>query len=395
MSQKEFHEINAIIAHLDAGGVMDCAVVQNLDLAPLESRLMNVSITDTIFMGCTLSDVFICYASHNGGVIFPKLSGLNFEPYRSTLYTRDVLFAGFDAALPCSYCDTTDAKIYQHWAATGRSQPHSTREALSRRLHDMSITEVIIGHMAAIDPSKVVAIMGGHNMARDSAAYRNVVLISQQLTRGGYYLISGGGPGAMEATHLGAMLVDADTGEIDRALAILGQAPTYKDELWLSKAYEVLDGFLPSGGGGESLGIPTWLYGHEPPTPFASHIAKYFSNSVREEGLITLAVGGIVFAPGNAGTIQEVFQDAAQNRYATTGKISPMIFLDEHYWTVDKPIYNVMKSLAAPYDYGKMIGIADTVDDVVAFIKDNPPFETDKAGFVFCDLFCGAEEKNA
>ena len=25
----------------------------------------------------------------------------------------------------------------------------------------------------------------------------------------------------------------------------------------------------------ESLGIPTWLYGHEPPNPFATKIAKY------------------------------------------------------------------------------------------------------------------------
>ena len=393
MSQKEFHEINDIVAHLDAGGVLDCAVIQNLDLSPIEARLMDVSIADTIFLGCTLSDSFTCYASHHGGIIFPKFRGLEFEPYRSRLYTRDDLFAGFDKEHPCSYCDTVDAKIYKHWAATGRAQPHSTREALSRRLHDMSITEAITDHMSGIDPRKVVAIMGGHNMARDSAAYRNVVLISQQLMRGGYFLISGGGPGAMEATHLGAMMVDVSGAEIDRALAILGQAPTYKDELWLSKAYEVLDGFLPENGGGQSMGIPTWLYGHEPPTPFASHIAKYFSNSVREEGLITLAVGGIVFAPGNAGTIQEIFQDAAQNRYATTGKVSPMIFLDKDYWTVEKPIYDVMKSLAAPYDYGKMIGIADTVDDVVAFIKDNPPFETDKAGFVFCDLFCGAEKK--
>ena len=35
------------------------------------------------------------------------------------------------------------------------------------------------------------------------------------------------------------------------------------------------------------LGIPTWLYGHEPTTPFARVIAKYFQNSIREKAAST------------------------------------------------------------------------------------------------------------
>ncbi len=62
----------------------------------------------------------------------------------------------------------------------------------------------------------------------------------------------------------------------------------------------------------KSIGIPTWLYGHEPPAPFATHIAKYFANSVREDGLLTIAKHGVIFAPGSAGTTQEIFQDATQ-----------------------------------------------------------------------------------
>ena len=61
-----------------------------------------------------------------------------------------------------------------------------------------------------------------------------------------------------------------------------------------------------------SLGIPTWLYGHEPSTPFATHIAKYFVNSVREDTILTVAYGGIIFTPGSAGTLQEIFQEAVQ-----------------------------------------------------------------------------------
>ena len=79
--------------------------------------------------------------------------------------------------------------------------------------------------------------------------------------------------------------------------------------------------------GGESLAIPTWVTAGEPISLFASHIAKYFSNSIREDGLLAVATAGIVFAPGGAGTMQEIFQDGAQNAYRLFGR-SPMAFLD-------------------------------------------------------------------
>lgn len=94
-----------------------------------------------------------------------------------------------------------------------------------------------------------------------------------------------------------------------------------------------------------SLGVPTWLYGHEPPTPFATDIAKYFSNSVREDGLLTIAKGGVIFAKGSAGTMQEVFQEVTQNHYLSFGYASPMIFLDEDYWTNSRPIYPLLTKL--------------------------------------------------
>src|SRR5690606_40682509 len=51
--------------------------------------------------------------------------------------------------------------------------------------------------------------------------------------------------------------------------------------------------------GNENLAIPTWFYGHEPSNLFASSIAKYFSNSIREDTLLAICLYGIVFAPGS------------------------------------------------------------------------------------------------
>jgi hypothetical protein len=88
---------------------------------------------------------------------------------------------------------------------------------------------------------------------------------------------------------------------------------------------------------GESLAVPTWYYGHEPTTPCATKIGKYFQNSLREDGLITIA-HGIVFAPGKAGTLQEIFQDAVRNYYRTPpNPFSPMVFYDKTYWTLALP----------------------------------------------------------
>ena len=75
--------------------------------------------------------------------------------------------------------------------------------------------------------------------------------------------------------------------------------------------------------GGHSIGIPTWFYGHEPPNAFASHIAKYFANATREDGLLARSNAGVVFLPGAAGTVQEIFDNATPNYYESRGEPTP------------------------------------------------------------------------
>ena len=180
-------------------------------------------------------------------------------------------------------------------------------------------------------------------------------------------------------------------------MEILAEAPTYRHLHWLAEAMRVKARFAPrlaategeGPGGGRSLGIPTWLYGHEPPNPFASHVAKYFANSVREEGLITVARAGIVFAPGAAGTIQEIFQDAAQNRYAVTGEVSPMVFLDRTFWSETKPVYPLLEGLADGFQYGGFLTAVDTAEEAIEFLKEHPPAPAETSPWAYCDEYCG------
>ena len=118
-----------------------------------------------------------------------------------------------------------------------------------------------------------------------------------------------------------------------------------------------------------SLGIPTWFYGHEPATPFASYIAKYFDNSVREDGLLAIAKGGVIYTPGSAGTMQEIFQDAAQNHYETFGFSSPMVFFGEDYWTRQMPVYELLSRLQEQGKYRNLLlSITDDIESVVDHI---------------------------
>lgn len=120
-----------------------------------------------------------------------------------------------------------------------------------------------------------------------------------------------------------------------------------------------------------SLGVPTWLYGHEPATPFATHIAKYFENALREDGILTIAKGGIVYSPGSAGTMQEIFQDAVQNHYLSFGYASPMVFVGTDYWTDEMPVYPMLQQLVARGKYRNLLlTLTDNVDEVVDVIED-------------------------
>jgi len=108
----------------------------------------------------------------------------------------------------------------------------------------------------------------------------------------------------------------------------------------------------------------------KPTAPFATDIAKYFDNSVREDGIVTIAKGGIIYTPGSAGTMQEIFQDAGQNHYESVGFASPMIFMGKDYYTNFMPAYTLLKDLS---DRGlfknMMLTISDDNDEIIEAIE--------------------------
>jgi len=374
---KEIESLAELMEHLDEARSLADVVVQGLDLRGESARLLDVTLAGATFLGCDLADEVLAAAHRAGALVFPGIPNVPYAPYRGRLYSVEELYAGFEPERPESYAHTLDARIYQHFLRTGGPKPSTILETLARRLHDHAITDAMRDLLYDVhQPRRIVAIMGGHAMPRGSADYARVARIARELAERGFFMVSGGGPGAMEATHLGVWFAGREDGELDAALAILGRAPTYDHSEWLSRAFEVRTRHPPA----EllpSLSVPTWLYGHEPPNAFATHTAKYFANSVREDGLLTIATAGVVFAPGTAGTIQEVFQDACQNHYKTVGVVSPMIFLGEGYWKWTRPVFPLLAQLAAGREYAQFLAITDDEAEVVAALERysaaNPP----------------------
>ena len=341
---------------------------QAIDLTGYEDVIFENDFEDCLFLGCDMSTKAQKKLIKTGNLFFPNMN-LPFQVYRNKLYGHTELYNSFSYTNHSSYTNTNDYLIYKYYESTGKAEPTSIKDSLAQRLHDHSITDSLHDYLLKWDSHRVVAIMGGHSLRRDAADYRNIVFISKVLAERGHLMVSGGGPGGMEATHLGTWMAHRDEKEIDNAISLLSKAPLYSNKLWLSSAFEVMEAY-PLKTDIESVGIPTWFYGHEPPTPFATHIAKYFANSVREEGLLAIAMGGIIFAPGSAGTIQEIFQEAAQNHYVTFGNISPMVFLNSKYWEEEKPVYPLLQKLAKGYKYGELLAISDEVSEIVETICD-------------------------
>ncbi|MGB3181597.1 MAG: hypothetical protein WBB45_09420 [Cyclobacteriaceae bacterium] len=365
MTYREIETLPALAELLNSNDPIDHIAFQNLNFYEVEELAKTKTFSECLFMGCDIPDSII-HDVEDSSIIFPKMA-MPFNLYPSHLYTRDTLFEGYTTGRPDTYNACPDKLIYDYYLNTGK-EAENIKDTLARRLHDHSITDALYDFLEQFDERKIVAIMGGHNMLRSAEAYEAMVMVSKKLTEEGYLMVSGGGPGAMEATHVGAYFAGKDRGRVREALDILKQAPSYKDTLWLDKAFEVMGEHGPSPF--YSVGIPTWLYGHEPPNPFASHIAKYFANSVREDGLLTIAKGGIIYAPGSAGTMQEIFQDTTQNHYKSFGYASPMVFFDSDYWTKNRPVYPLLKSLAEQEKLHNMIlSLTDTPEQVLEEIR--------------------------
>ena len=264
-----------------------------------------------------------------------------------------------------------DRRIASYFVAAGGRNPASAAQAIAQRLHDFGIDRALTAFLAGNGGAapKVVGVMGSHATRRDDPRYALVAELGWRLARAGFLVATGGGPGLMEAANLGAYLSKhAGLEVLARALEILSAAPTFEpDHVKFVEASRSVHAALPNGA--PNLGVPTWVYPDEPVNLFCSHIAKYFSNSMREEGLIAIGDHGVVVASETPGTVRELFQGAEQNSYWVGDRRSPMVFLGPQ----QSGSFEVLKAFARRDGYADLVMSFDSPAAVVEFIARTPP----------------------
>lgn len=326
--------------------------VQSVDLTERGAVLARLAVDGALFLGCDFAPGVEETLTERGAYVFPTLPGPPFNPYRVGLYTADELY---DDRL---YARTTDARIDAWYNAQPTPLPPAAGLAMS--LHDNSILEALADQVGP--GHRVVGIMGGHATVRGRDDYRLAASLGAGLAAAGFTVATGGGPGSMEAANLGARLAPAD---LPAAIDHLARVPSFRPSVtdWVDAARAVLPGLTH----GPSLGIPTWYYGHEPPNVFATGIAKLFSNAIREDLLLSTCRAGLVYLPGAAGTVQEVFQAATRDYYAPDPDlVTPLILVGRDYWTTILPAWGLIQALSRGRAMAERIWLVDNVDQALA-----------------------------
>ncbi|MFE8964461.1 LOG family protein [Streptomyces iakyrus] len=356
---REIETLEEFDATVSARGTLAGHRVQAVDLTDRTRELLTTDTAGAVFLGCAMRGDADAKVRADGALVFPPVPDLPFDPYRGLVYSPDELFA----SLADGYEATPDALAYAWFQRTKADR--DIYASMLRSVHDDSVSDALDELLSG---ARVVGVMGGHAMARGTEEYAGAARLGRELARAGFTVATGGGPGAMEAANLGAYAAPFDDEMLTESLELLGKTPHFTPSItqWAAAAFEIR-ARRPQGG--RSVGIPTWFYGHEPPNAFASHIAKYFANATREDGLLARSDAGVVFLPGAAGTVQEIFDNATPNYYESRGEPTPMVLVNRAHWTEKLPAWPLLRSLARSRSMEARIALVDRIEEAPEALK--------------------------
>lgn len=173
-----------------------------------------------------------------------------------------------------------------------------------------------------------VTIFGSARIKPDSNTYKNTEILAGLLVENGFNVISGGGPGVMEAANKGA-----------------------------------------AEKGGKSVGLHIHLPKEQAPNPYANVRLNYKYFFIRKVMFVKYAVAYVIM-PGGFGTLDELFEALT---LIQTERIRsfPVILMDGPYW---KGLLGWLKNTLvkeksiSPSDLD-LITLMDKPEDVVSYIR--------------------------
>ncbi len=192
------------------------------------------------------------------------------------------------------------------------------------------MAEFVDGFEALAPVYPAVAIFGSARMQPEDSAYQTAETIAYQLAKEGFSVITGGGPGIMEAANKGA-----------------------------------------SDANGVSVGVNIKLPHEQHPNPYAKMTMEFRYFFVRKVMLVKYAVA-FIYMPGGFGTLDEFFEAIT---LIQTQKINPVpvVLVGTSFW---KGLINwierelLRRNLISPSDLS-IFTVLDDPYQVVEFIKNS------------------------
>lgn len=157
----------------------------------------------------------------------PK-SSILVNPLRDSLYDAAELYNHYESDDYHSYQQMFDFQVYRDFVMNGKVERASGVRSVVQSLHDGSVMQTT---KQFIEGKKLIGFMGGHKLRRTDDLYREVAVMAKKLSEKGFLIVSGGGPGAMEAAHLGAMLAGHGDNEVPKAIEKFQSEPSLPELL--------------------------------------------------------------------------------------------------------------------------------------------------------------------
>jgi uncharacterized protein (TIGR00730 family) len=151
------------------------------------------------------------------------------------------------------------------------------------------VRDIMRGIRELHDVKAAITVFGSARFKPGSAYYRQTVAMGELLAKAGYTVITGGGPGLMEAANRGA-----------------------------------------KNAGGRSLGLNIKLPVEQTPNPYVDRFVEFRYFFVRKMMLVKYSQAFVVM-PGGVGTLDELFEVST---LIQTGKLTrfPVVLVGERFW---------------------------------------------------------------
>jgi hypothetical protein len=190
------------------------------------------------------------------------------------------------------------------------------------------MAELVDGFDTMGDLGTAVSVFGSARTVADEDLYKETEELARQLVEGGYAVITGGGPGLMEAANKGAMEA-----------------------------------------GGDSVGLHIHLPLEQAANDFQTRRCEFKYFFVRKVMFVKYAMAYVVM-PGGIGTLDELFEAAVLTQTKRI-KPFPIILYKSDYWN---GLMDWIRTTMTQWgfigeDELDMITILDTPEEVVTYIK--------------------------